>query len=315
MKKVIKGLLFTALGFLVAGVLFLIIGKAGGGTVWADETVLENIENGLNRFHISIPLTGSGEITIDAGEIEYDDEYEVLTGDYIDESIAPDMVKKIEVEIGSGDLNIQEGTDKNSFILEKTGDGNFQYYLEEGTLHLKNKNIKSGKNGHFMLVIPSGAVLEEADIFIGGGRVEAGSITAEKLEMEVGAGEAALGEVYTEKFSAEIGAGSLIVEKLQTEKCETEVAMGSIIVNGGTITGNLDAQVSMGEIEFSLDDSYENHKYDIDCGMGEIIVESPAGKKTYGGISHSVELSGEGAEGSKYELECGMGSIFIKFRK
>ncbi len=317
MSKFTKRMLIASGWFLGAGVILAIVGCIGGAASGAagNAGVLYEMGSTLEKWHIHIlPFHGTSGIWIEDYDMEYDKDYDVAYGTFTDEDIRDTDIWNLDIEIGAGELRIEEG---DRFKLEKEGDLSCQYYVKEDTFYLKQKgSVHNKKEASLILTIPTGMELEGVSISVGAGSVSGkGKLKAEKMEIEVGAGEAVLEEADAGEFNAEIGAGELTVHTLHARDCETEVSMGSIFVGAGTVSRNLDADVSMGEITFHLSDSYDDHSYMADCAMGEILIKNGEEKKTYNGLGNTMELSGKNATDSKYELNCAMGSILLSFDK
>ncbi len=320
MSKFIKRVLMIAGCFAAAGILFALIGSIGGGKreLSADghvtaERLLE-IPGRLHWLPFHFEDNGRGIVAEYDNSVDYDEDHDVFYGAFTDENIRKTDIRNLDIEIGGGSLTIFEEGD--TFKLEKEGSLSCQYYVEGDTLYLKQRGgISSGKEDVCLtLTIPAGLQLEKADIQMGAGEcVTMGNLAVKDMEIEVGAGQAVLEKVEAEEFSAEIGAGELTVQTLNTRDCDAEVSMGSIYVESGVISGNLDAEVSMGEVDFNLSDSYDNHSYAVDCAMGEITVGTGEDTKVYSGLGNSMEFSGKNAGGSRYELSCDMGSIYLHF--
>lgn len=319
MKKFIKGMLIAAGCFFAAGVILGIIGIAGvnymdkkyGNT--ENHSLVRDAWDSVRKWDFRwLRGDGSGLALVYDG-IEFDEAHGLTYGSFTDDSLREEDIYRLDLEIGGGSLTICQG---DGLILKKDGGPECQYYIEGDTFYLKQRCPVGGGETDLTLTLPEGVMLDEADIMMGAGEiVTKGLFEARKIEIELDAGELNMEEVKADTFSAEVAMGSVEVGKLDTIECDTSVDMGNISLRESLITGNLDAEVNMGEISIFLRDSYEDHDYEIDCNMGDITVAAENGEaREYSGLSSSVELYGRNGNGiSLYDLDCDMGSILVKF--
>lgn len=319
MKKFVKGMLIAAGCFFAAGIILGIIGIAGGSYMdkkygnTENHTLVRNAWDRVRKWDFRW-LSGDGRgLALVYDGIEFDKDHGLTYGSFTDDSLREEDIYRLDLEIGGGSLTICQG---DGLTLKKDGGPECQYYIEGDTFYLKQRCPIGGGESDLTLTLPDGVVLDEADIMMGAGEiVTRGLFEAKKMEIELDAGELNMEEVKADTFSAEVAAGSVIVEKLDAKECDASVNMGNISLQDSLITGNLNAEVNMGEIAILLRDSYEDHDYEIDCNMGDVTVVAENGEaREYSGLSSSVELYGRNGNGeSKYDLDCDMGSILVKF--
>lgn len=319
MKKFTKGILIAAGCFFAAGVILGsigAIGRASTGERITDGEDLIMIRDTCRRFGNWDFRWRRGiarGITLEYDGVKFDKDHDTVYGSFTDDSLQGTDIRNLELEIGGGSLVLCTG---DKMELKKGGGAECQYYIEGDTFYLRQKCPVGSSTADIRLTLPEDVNLDEVEISMGAGEIVTnGLLAAEKVEIDVDAGEITMEEVQAEKFSADVGAGSVTVEKLDVVDCEIEVDMGSVVLQNGLVTGNLDADVSMGEIQILLRDSYENHDYNVNCSMGELSIEE--GGKTvhkYGGLANSMQFSGRNAAGdSEYDLNCSMGSIYVRF--
>lgn len=322
MNKFTKGVLIAAGCFFVGGVLLGAIGAAG--RVYTGEPtgieddfgIVRDTWNKMRRWDLRWRRGGAVRgLTLEYDGIEFDKDYDnnIVYGSFTDDSLRGAEIYNLDVEIGGGTLIICEG---DGLELKKEGGPECQYYIENGTFYLKQKTSIGGGKTDLTLTLPEGIMFNEVDIQMGAGEVVTmDTITAKEVEIEIDAGEITIEEVNTDSFSAKVAAGSVDVQRLAAKECDVEVSTGSIALMDSLVTGNLDAEVSMGEIDVFLRDSYENHDYNIDCGMGNITISPEnGGGYEYAGLGNAIKLYGKNSGGnSVYDLDCSMGSIYVKF--
>lgn len=319
MKKFIKGMLIAAGVFCAAGILLGIVvavvaAATGESLIYreGDTAVVDEVRDNIGRWNRRRYRGGRGWALWDDG-IDFDEGYDIFDGDFTDDSLGGTDIRNLDLEIGGGKLTIREG---DSLAFKKEGGPECQYYIEGDTFYLKQKCPVAGGTADLTLTLPEGILLEEVEISMGAGEIVAKDLLeARNMDVDIDAGEITMEEVKADSFSASVAAGSVTVKRLDAVECDTSVDMGSIALQDSLVTGNLEAEVNMGEISIYLRDSYENHDYEVDCAMGTIQIKPEDGmKKEFSGFSNDMEISGRNADGSsRYDLSCDMGSILVSF--
>ncbi len=319
MKKFVRGMLIAAGCFLAVGLVLGIIGAAGidymdkkYGTE-ENRTLVREAWDRVNKWDFRWIKGGGRGLVLTYDGIEFDENHDLTYGSFTDDSLRGTDIYKLDLEIGGGSLTICRG---DGLILKKDGGPECQYYIEGDTFYLKQRCPIGGGETDITLTLPEGIVLEEADIMMGAGEIVTEDLfSAGKVEIEVAAGSITMEEVKADTFSVEVATGSVEVDRLDAAECDTNVNMGNITLRESLITGDLSAEVNMGDIDIFLRDSYENHDYEIECNMGEITIGTEGGEsRTYSGLSNSVELYGKNARGgSLFDLDCDLGDIYVKF--
>ncbi len=319
MKKFAKRMLTAAGIFLGVGVVLGCIGAAGAHYTWQKNgnasgyTAVGDALDRLNKWDFRrIKGDGRGLVLIYDG-IEFDENHDIVYGSFTDDGLRDTDVHNLDLDIGGGSLILQYG---DGMELKKDGGPECQYYIEGDTFYLKQRCPVGGGSPDLILTLPEGICLEEVDIEMGAGEVMTkGLLSSEEVIVEMSAGEISMDAVETGRLEAEVGAGAVSVFELDAGECDMEVSMGSITLQEALVTGNMNAEVSMGEISIFLRDSYEDHDYEVDCGMGEITICQEDGKTNeYAGFSNLAERSGKNSTGeSVYGLNCNMGNIYVKF--
>lgn len=317
MKKFIKGMLIAAGCFFAAGIILGIIGFTGvsymdkkhGNT--ENYTLVRNAWDRVRRWNFKWPYGDAGGFMVYDG-IEFNKDYGLTYGSFTDDSLQGDGIRNLDLEIGGGSLTVRQG---DGLLLKKDGGAECQYYIEGDTFYLKQRCPVAGGKADLTLTLPKDILLDEVDITVGAGEIVTENLfAAKKMDIEVDAGDITMEEVRADTFSAEVAAGSIEVDRLDVVECDANVDMGNIDLRKSLITGNLNAEVNMGDINVFLRDSYDNHNYELNCNMGDVTIQTESGEnKEYAGFSSSIELYGKNGGESLYDLDCDMGSILVKF--
>jgi len=319
MKKFTKGMLAAAGCFFGVGVMLGCIGAIGdkymdkkSGNTEEFKSV-KDVWDMLRKWDFRRIKGGGGGWALAYDGIEFDDGHDIVYGSFTDDGLRDTDVHNLDLEIGGGTLILRYGEEME---LKKEGGPECQYYMEGDTFYLKQKCPVGGGASDLTLTLPEGIYLDEVDVEMGAGEViSMGLLTAENVKIDIDAGQITMAAVETETFEAEIAAGSVVVQQLDAKDCEIDVNMGNITLQESLVSGNMDAEVNMGDISIFLRDSYESHDYEVDCDMGEITISPEDGRtKEYSGFPHAMELSGSHSDGmSRYRLACNMGSILLQF--
>lgn len=329
MKKFIKGCLLTAL-------VLLIVGCVISGVCWmlGGYRQLEGIQDLTGIPFVSFRGEGGRwSIGFFDDESEFGKDWEkerylrIEDGETV--SYLASSFKELDVELGACTLYLQESADDQIYVSVE-GNALRHYYLVDGsTLRLRNagrtKRI-AGTSDDVYLSVPAGFRFKEADVMIGAGRLEGGSLLAEDLSLDVGAGECSLQEISGREMSLNLGAGKIKTERLEAEELTLDGGAGEYKLKGisvtedmnlklgmgnaeidGEITGDLSVDCGMGSVTMRLAGSEDDHAYDVDCNMGNVAV----GNKKIGGFTGSREWN-SGRE-SVFEIECSMGNVTISF--
>lgn len=328
MKKFTKWCLVTALVLFTIGCVFCgVFGIFGGfeqlrqdgryGLLWNGGI---NLGNGL--FHFVL-------FDDDDDDWHHGEEHRVSGSEAENTGCKASEITDIEIELGAACLVIEESADDCVWVRNESSIKNLKYGMDNGTFVLygnRNKMFNNGNDGTIYLSLPKGLNLNSVEMEIYAGQIEnlnleantielesgAGlydidSLKAKSISMDVGAGEMNIDSMSAETVSISVGAGTVDVKNADVAKdLDLEVGMGSISVQG-KITGDMDAECAMGEIDITLRGSESEHNYTLECGMGNVII----GNNEYGGIAEERKINN--GSSSYFDIECAMGSITIEF--
>lgn len=158
--------------------------------------------------------------------------------------------------------------------------------------HNKNwsllENIDMWEEAVAEIIIPAGALFDEADLEVIGGVLTVDQIFAGKLDLEIQGGKLEVLAGQTGELSGDCQAGELTYE--------------------GQVRWELDADCQAGSIRYLLEGKEEDFNYEIDVSMGKICIDgSERGRQN----SETV-LNNPGAVKTA-DLECEVGTIEIDF--
>lgn len=320
MKKFMKGCAITALILVVVGMcLGAVAGTVRGRT--AIEETLEAITGGRMHLHLSSigdwgltageefydQITGDGYYNLEDSMV-FNEFYDVLEGDVERYSLG-DSVRDLDVEVGGYAFYI-ERSHNSDFYLEAQNVKKLQSYVKDGTLHIvaaRNGRLwEEGKKSDIILYVPEDFHFQKAELEIGAGLMDLGTLSADKVSLEVGAGQIVADQIKSQKLDMNAGMGEILVDDMQVQELDAEAGMGHIYVAGAVGT-KANVECSMGSVEMDLAGREDDYNYDIECGMGSIVI----GSDSYTGLAHEKYIDNNA--GALIDLECSMGNIVISY--
>lgn len=318
MKKFAKGCLIAALSMLTIGVIILAVCTFIGGTkiyAYAQDEIKNNPY--VEDFFVDVDDFFGGDIVSwHHGEMHmsFDHNYPTHSGDDQDfqAALASD-VSNLNLEIGAGSCIISESDDAYFHIYSKNA-GKYQYYTENGTFHVRGfdhngKGVHVGEYNEIYLEIPKNVLFESIEIELGAGKIEADSLLASgRINMEIGAGELEVNTLNANWFNVDLGVGDMEVKNGSVNDSEVNIGMGEMTYSG-RITGDFTAECGFGDLDLYLDDSVNDHNYELDCSVGDITLN----QTNYSGISYTEKINNNAD--STYAIECAGGKITIDFKK
>ena len=230
------------------------------------------------------------------------------------EEISAAGIRNLDLDLGAGQFFIREkDMDDGMIAILLQGVGTCDYYTDKDTLHVESfkGNHHIGEDlskNQIIMDLPKGISFDEVELACGAAVVELGNMNAKELEIEVGAGEVRIDYADVKKFSANIGAGRVEANGMTAQEVDLQVGMGDCVYYG-SVSGDLEAECDLGNMDIMLQGEEEDYNYEIECAAGNVdlggrsITGLAAEKKIYNGAPATVELS------------CSMGNITVSFYK
>lgn len=319
MSKFVKWSLIAAGVFAALGVVFCLVSAILGGRnliyyakndAYVEKRirevgdVLDNFVYRIDGWHISW-RENPEELTVND---------HMVTTAGLEEHQSIEGIKNLNLMLGAGSFVVKEkDTDDGMIDIYIQGKGGCDYVQKGDTLYVEGfKGIKTIgtdlSENVITLVIPAGTSLEEVEIEVGAGVMEIVSLKAKEIDALIGAGELRIDQAQSQDFSVEIGAGRIEAYNMDVEEASLTLSMGECIYEGA-ISGNLDIECDMGNMEISLSGHEDDYNYEIECGAGNVEI---------GGTSYAALASERHINNGCHrdiEVECNMGNIGIQFKE
>lgn len=298
MKKPFKGLLIASLVVLILGVGFIAVGMASGAT-WQDVGI--TIFSGKYSF-------GPGDWGIGVSEI--DGEGEEISGEStVLKQVDVNKLSRLNIRMEAGELDIKEAKNGYFQINNKEKRGTCFVDYEENELTISFKSKGHGKGAKATLWIPQGVSLEDLEVNVGAGKVEVENLSGENVSVDVGAGQFVVEDVKATALTIDVDAGEF------KNKRKITAGTARLHVNAGNLEVNLlDAKdanldVDMGHIDVKFSGAAIDYDIDAEVSVGEINID---GDKFYLGKEYESKNS---AASKSIDVECNVGQATLDFEK
>lgn len=126
------------------------------------------------------------------------------------------------------------------------------------------------------------------------------------VDIDVEAGTIYIENVTANSLNVSVGAGEAVIERFKAQEAEFECGAGRIEAHGDA-ERELETSCGAGEIVLELSGKKEDYNYEIECGVGEVVI----GNESHSGIG-STDRHSHGAS-KEMNIECGIGSVTVEF--
>jgi len=198
----------------------------------------------------------------------------------------------IEIDYTYGELELFYG-DVETIEVHYKDVRNLGYSWGENNIHIEggpSEDIEDNFEPKLTIILPYGTVYENITIKLGGCQAKIDGLLADKVVIEMDAGQTESADIVAERLEVIVGAGQANFTNLAV--------------------GDLEMEVGVGEADVQLCGCESDYNYDIECGIGEVVV----GNKSYGGMGAEQNISNPGAN-CKMDIECGIGQVCVKFNE
>lgn len=184
--------------------------------------------------------------------------------------ITADQIRKLDIDIGSGDVKIENG-DQDKLIIKKKGNWDSVTLKSDGEIKIKQKSR------HFQLfwfqatdeitvILPKGVTFDEVSMDCGSGDITSDSlnITGE-LNIDCGSGDINLSTITAAKTDIDLGSGDITLTMKGSEKdYNYDLDCGS----GDVKIGN-----ALYEDDFKKHNTNASRWINMDCGSGDLTID------------------------------------------
>jgi len=320
MKKFMKSCAITALVLLILGFSLAIIAGSVRGKA-AIKEVVEAVTGG--RIHVNLEGGENWGIYVDEkalfgikngfvynieDSMIFDSNFEIFKGNVGKYSVGSD-VRALDIEVGGCEFRVKSSGDDN-FYVEAINTNKFQGFVKGQILYVKG-TMSTGLLDDFgdckiTLYVPDGYYFDSVEAELGAGMIELDSLKSRETRLDVDAGQIIISSVQSDKLRLAIGMGEILLADMEVQNLEAEVDMGHLHAEG-SILGDATIECDMGSIEMVIKGAWEDFDYNLECGMGNLVV----GDDSFSGLSNEKKVNN--GTGKSMNVECNMGNMEITF--
>lgn len=184
--------------------------------------------------------------------------------------IRADEIRKLDIDIGSANVKIQNG-DQDQLIIKKKGSWDPVTLKSDGEIKIKQKSR------HFQLfwfqstdeitvILPKGVTFEEVSM-----DCDNGDIVSDSLNI-------------TDEFDIDCGSGDINLSTITASKTEIDLGSGDVTLtmSGSEKDYNYDLDIGSGDVKIGdvlFEDDVKKHNtnaskwINIDCGSGDLTID------------------------------------------
>lgn len=202
-------------------------------------------------------------------------------------------VANLKIDVSSAEVVIETGEE---FLIET----NNQYIgvrQKNKTVTIEEKEysiLKHKFHTKLYVTVPDDFTFEFVEIDTGAGKLDIEALMTNRLDLDLGAGRVSIEKlnVYDE-VSVDGGAGEIEIKGGELHNLDLDMGVGRVSITS-KIIGNSEIDAGIGEVEFYLLGSFSDYCFEIDKGIGEIIIndEKMADDTVYGTGNYKFTLNG-----------------------
>lgn len=184
--------------------------------------------------------------------------------------ITADQIRKLDIDIGSGDVKIENG-DQDKLIIKRKGNWEPVTLKSDGEIKIRQRSR------HFQLfwfqatdeitvILPKGVTFDEVSMDCGSGDIAADSLN------------------ITDEFDIDCGSGDINLSTITAPKTEIDLGSGDVTLtmSGSEKDYNYDLDLGSGDVKIGdvlYEDDVKKHNtnalkwINIDCGSGDLTID------------------------------------------
>lgn len=129
----------------------------------------------------------------------------------------------------------------------------------------------------------------------------------QEIELSNEAGEIYVEQAHARELAVKVGAGTARIDDFTVSEADFDCGAGEITAEG-QILGDGDISCGVGEIMLMLAGREEDFSYEVDCGIGSVVI----GDREFSGLG--MDRSEQNPGGRELDIECGIGSVTVGFK-
>lgn len=242
-------------------------------------------------------------------ETWFDEEEDIYSGSREHILLSEGVVKHLTLQ-AAGCKVVTVVVNEPAFYLSFENMKKVQAYQKDNSLFVKAVRDtlidKDEKENLLILYIPADLWLDSMELELGAGSMQLESLKARRLDVSVEAGKLTLDGVESGELTVSLGAGMVSMDQVNAQDMKLSAGAGSMEIDG-LITGNVEADCAMGNIQMNLQGNKKDFNYELQCMAGNIVLED----EKHSGINEEMLI--DHAASKDMKLNCTMGNIKIVF--
>lgn len=182
-------------------------------------------------------------------------------------------IESFKIDISNDDIEIKKG---EKFEV-KTNDPDVKFYHENSIVKIKSDktfswHLSNSSRGTIIIYLPNEFNISELDLNLGAGKIDIDKLFVETLLMDLGAGTMTAKEINVyEKAAINGGAGNININSGTINNLNLKLGAGNASIQSD-LTGSNTLTTGVGKLNLGLSRSKDNYKFDINKGLGNIIL-------------------------------------------
>lgn len=182
-------------------------------------------------------------------------------------------IESFKIDISNDDIEIKKG---EKFEV-KTNDPDVKFYHENSIVKIKSDktfswHLSNSSRGTIIIYLPNEFNISELDLNLGAGKIDIDKLFVETLLMDLGAGTMTAKEINVyEKAAINGGAGNINIYSGTINNLNLKLGAGNASIQSD-LTGSNTLTTGVGKLNLGLSRSKNNYKFDINKGLGNIIL-------------------------------------------
>lgn len=184
--------------------------------------------------------------------------------------IRADQIRKLNIDIGSGNVKIQNG-DQDKLIIKKKGNWEPVALKADGEIKIEQKSryfqlFWFQSTDEITVILPKGVTFEEVSMDCGSGDIESDSLNiTDEFDIDCGSGDVNVSTVTAPKTEIDLGSGDVTLTMAGREKdYNYDLDLGS---------GDVKIGETLFEDDFKKHNIHASRWINIDSGSGDLTID------------------------------------------
>lgn len=202
-------------------------------------------------------------------------------------------VESLNIDLNAAQIEINTG-DEFKVEASDISKDTFKAYVDNGVLYVQDKskfNFQFLNNNQPKVTI----YLPE-------------NFNPQNMKINIGAGELISEKLAANIIDINLGAGNLQISKLETNEINIDNGVGNVELSGA-INTNAYIKCGIGNVKLDLKGNEKDYNYNLNAGIGEITLND----QNFAGLGNKV--IDNSSENKKFKIDCGIGKLNLNINE